>query len=479
MVRTLIILCCLVFATAECNKPHLIFIVADDLGWNDVGWRNSLILTPNLDALAHEGVILNQSYVQPICSPSRSAFMTGYYPYHIGTQNYVILKMSPVGVPARFVFLPEFLKTLGYSTHLVGKWHLGFCNWSYTPTYRGFDSFLGYYAGDEEYFSHRSQDFVQGSRADGLDFRLNKEVVLNNNGTYSTYVFADRVKSILEAISPDQPLFLNVAFQSVHSPLEVPQKFEDMYKNIKDKKRRIFSGMVSALDEAVGQIIGHLKDYGFYDDSVIVFTTDNGGQIKSGGNNWPLRGNKFTIWEGGTRSNAFVHSKLLKNPGRTYSSLFHAVDWTPTFVHLAGGNLTNVDGMNQWESIRDDQQGPRKDFVYNIYFNKKHIPSGIRVGSYKYIRGFPGEPSGWYPEPQSGRNVTRLPKETTYLFDVEQDPTERNNLAREKLILVQMMEKRLSRLSKTSSDALRQTSDLKGDPRFWNDAWTPGWCAYK
>lgn len=466
------------------QKPHIILIVADDLGWNDVGWHNRDMLTPNLDHLANNGVILNQSYVQPICSPSRSALMTGFYPYHIGTQNRVFMKMTPAGLPKRFKLLPEKLKDLGYNTHLVGKWHLGFCNWSYTPTYRGFDSFLGYYGGDEEYFTHMSKDFIEGTHANGIDFRFNKKALLSHNGTYSTYVFADRVKEILKTSSPNEPLFLELAFQSVHSPLEVPKKYENMYKNVKNRDRRIFSGMVTALDEAIGKVVDALKHHNFYDNSVIIFTTDNGGQVKSGGNNWPLRGNKFTIWEGGTRGVAFVHSKLIKKNNRVHTGLVHVVDWTPTILHLAGGTAEKVDGVNQWSAISNDEPSPRSSFVYNIYYNRNFSPSAIRLGKYKYIRGFPGTPSGWIPVPKSqvsnvSNNLTKSDNENVYLFDIEADPTERVNLARENPVLTKMMDNKLKELSASSVPDLIHTPDKHGDPSYWNNIWSPGWCTYR
>ncbi|KAI8515755.1 hypothetical protein Bbelb_065680 [Branchiostoma belcheri] len=160
------------------TQPHIVFIVADDLGWNDVGWHNPDVKTPVLDQLAHDGVILNQTYVNYVCTPSRTAFMTGYFPYHVGMQHMAMLPAQPSAVPSHFPFLPEKLKELGYATHVVGKWHLGFCNWNYTPTYRGFDSFYGFYNGQDDYYKHT----VQG----GLDLRDDKEVVKTKDGEYST-----------------------------------------------------------------------------------------------------------------------------------------------------------------------------------------------------------------------------------------------------------------------------------------------------
>ncbi|WAR29520.1 ARSB-like protein [Mya arenaria] len=293
------------------KPPHIIFIVADDLGWNDVGWHNDQMFTPNLDKMARAGVILNSSYVQPVCTPSRNCFMTGYYPFHTGLQHEVIHPSHPGYLPANFTTLPQKLKQLGYTTHIVGKWHLGFCDWKYTPTYRGFDSFMGYYNGAEDYFTH--------IRDNGYDFRFNTSVHHPPEGEYSANVISARAVEILDSVDPvrDQ-LYLYLPFQSVHAPLEVPERYENIYANISTKSRRQYCGMVSALDEAVGNITSALRDRGFMDNALIVFTTDNGGPTFTAANNLPLRGAKTTLWEGGTRGAAFVYSdNLLQNDGYT------------------------------------------------------------------------------------------------------------------------------------------------------------------
>ncbi|XP_048255353.1 arylsulfatase J-like [Haliotis rufescens] len=177
------------------EKPNIVFIVADDLGWNDVGYRNPQMITPNLDRLAKAGVILNSSYVQPLCSPSRNCFMSCYFPYHTGLQDGVIQTDAAKFLPANLTTLPQKLKQLGYDAHMVGKWHLGFCNWKYTPTERGFDTYLGHYSGAEDYFTHMLKD-PQGEV--GLDFHLNKIAYREANGTYSAYVFANRAVEFIE-----------------------------------------------------------------------------------------------------------------------------------------------------------------------------------------------------------------------------------------------------------------------------------------
>ncbi|GFY59697.1 arylsulfatase B [Trichonephila inaurata madagascariensis] len=283
----IIVIMCKIVEAAK--RPHIFFIVADDLGWNDIGWNNPEIQTPHLDELARNGVIMNQSYVQPICTPSRASFMTGYYPYHIGRQNCVVIVLEPTGVSIKYPFLPQKLKEIGYSTHIIGKWHLGHCNQSYTPLYRGFDSFLGFYYAEGDYYTHTIEKSVQVWQ-ELLDFHRNSYPTNQYKGVYTTEVMKNAVTELLSKSDPDIPLFLYLPFQAVHS-------------------------MVTAMDEAVGSLVTDMKRYGFWDNFLIAFISDNGGEVLSGGSNYPLRGAKMTLWEGGTRVPTFLYGDVLQKKG--------------------------------------------------------------------------------------------------------------------------------------------------------------------
>ncbi|KAL1419549.1 hypothetical protein MTO96_025291 [Rhipicephalus appendiculatus] len=190
----------LVVTKTEDRPPHIILIVADDLGWNDVSWNNHKMHTPNLERLAREGVILNQSYVLPTCTPTRAALLTGRYPYKLGIQGHGIRHLEPYGLPLGMATLPEELKRRNYSTHAFGKWHLGYCNWSLTPTHRGFDTFRGYYLGSGDYFNHtiserkpspqeyteEMQERHRSISAYGYDYRSGDSVDYTAKGIYST-----------------------------------------------------------------------------------------------------------------------------------------------------------------------------------------------------------------------------------------------------------------------------------------------------
>ena len=168
-------------ASSNAKPPHILLIVADDYGWSDVGYHGSVIKTPNLDQLSHDGLRLENYYVQPICTPTRSALMSGRYPIHTGMQHDVIHPRQPFGLPTNFTLLPQRLKESGYRTHIVGKWHLGFFAKPYLPLERGFDSFFGFLDGSEDHNTHKVYGF--------LDFRDGKEIATGYDGVYSVRCF--------------------------------------------------------------------------------------------------------------------------------------------------------------------------------------------------------------------------------------------------------------------------------------------------
>ncbi|KAH6925909.1 hypothetical protein HPB50_011876 [Hyalomma asiaticum] len=246
--------------------------------------------TPNLEKLARQGVILNQHYVLPTCTPTRAALLTGRYPYKMGMQGHGIRHLEPNGLPLGISTLPEELKRRNYSTHAFGKWHLGYCNLSLTPTRRGFDTFRGYYLGSQDYFSHTASVGKNGPEAAGYDYWKNESVDYSAQGHYSTYLIADHVIETIEDKSKKNgSLFLYVAFQAAHAPSQVPRGYQANCSSHANKKRVKLCGAL------------------------------NGGQVRYGGNNWPLRGNKNTLYEGGTRVPAFVSGPLLKRTNTTSS----------------------------------------------------------------------------------------------------------------------------------------------------------------
>lgn len=466
------------------GPPHILLIVADDLGWNDVGWRDRQMFSPVLDNLARDGVILNQTYMQSSCSPSRAALLTGLYPFRLGLQHSVIQAGKAEYLTDAVATLPQHLQQLGYSTHLVGKWHLGFCDWKYTPTYRGFDSFYGFYNAVEGYYSHIG-------KRDGYDFRDNEKVDWSAKGTYSTNLFAARAQEIIRNHNSSKPLFLFLSFQAVHAPFEVPQHYIDSHcSHVPKKDRRLLCGVLAAMDEAVGNVTRTLHQAGLADDTVVVFTTDNGGPVKKGSSNWPLRGSKTTLWEGGSRAVSFVHSRspdLVPARGSTFNGLMHVVDWFPTLLAIAQdkGESTilpkNIDGINMWRDIRRASRiGSREEIVYNIDDVKNN--AAIRVGRWKLIEGNPGKPHGWYNPPEGVRPATQPPNKqpSLQLFDLQLDPYETRNLAPSKVSLVRQLQRKLAvyRQDLVPAVSLKNAPVIRSSyPAYHNHTWAPGFCA--
>jgi len=482
-------------AWATMDKPNIIFIAVDDLGWNDVGWVNPDIISPNLNKLAKAGIVLDQYYVQPVCTPSRTAWMTGMYPYRLGMQHLVILPASPACVPTNQTFLPQIFKKNGYSTHALGKWHLGMCNWECTPTYRGFDSFLGFWQGGEDHYTKQV--------AGGYDFRNGTVLDKSANGTYSSYQMADRMEQIIHNVGGLEPIFMYAAFQNVHEPMQAPQKYLDMYPNIKNSNRKHLSAMVTATDDAVGRLVAALDKKGITNNTLIIFSADNGGWTTFGGNNYPLRGGKVSIFEGGTRVAGFVNGpeSILNKKGDKFEGLMHAVDWFPTLMSAAGLNYTdnNQDGMSQWEAINSRGPAQREEIIYNMDLGPQPLQgrAAIRMGDYKLIDGFPGLYEGWVkPDTvdasQQFEDADYLNYETIaaklpqgpgnftfqkYLFNLKDDPTEHHNLYLSHFEIAQKLEKRLKEVQQaTYRPPFYPPADPKGQPSNNGGNWEPGWC---
>uniref|UniRef100_A0A8D8LMK3 Arylsulfatase B n=1 Tax=Cacopsylla melanoneura TaxID=428564 RepID=A0A8D8LMK3_9HEMI len=396
--------------SAGSSKPHIIIILADDLGWNDVSFHgSSQIPTPNIDALAYNGLILNQHYVQALCTPSRAALMTGKYPIHTGMQHMVILEDEPWGLPLSEKILPQYLKEAGYATHALGKWHLGFFRQAYTPTARGFDTHYGYWQGLQDYFDHTVKATFRPYR--GLDMRRNMKVDNETIGIYATDLYTQEAVNLIAHHNKSKPMFLYLAHLAVHSgntydPLQALDEEVSKFMDIPDPKRRTYAGMVSRLDQSVGNVVAALRKHGMLENSIVLFMSDNGapsfGIHANYGSNYPLRGMKATPWDGGMRGVAAIWSPWLKHTQKVSSELFHISDWLPTLCAAAGIEIndTSLDGVNQWGTLTEGTKTQRSEILLNIdnLNDPKAYYAALRVDDLKYLTGTDnkGQADEWY-----------------------------------------------------------------------------------
>ncbi|XP_070560380.1 arylsulfatase J-like isoform X2 [Ptychodera flava] len=493
---------------AQQGKPHIVLVVIDDWGWGDVSFHGSAIYAPNIDKLAYNGIILNNYYVQSICSPSRGALMTGKYPIHIGLQHEQINSPCPFGLSLNETTLAQRLQGLGYSTHLVGKWHLGFYTERHTPTQRGFDSHFGYYNGYIDYYDRLIGWDIMGYW--GYDMRRNGVLDYTTYGQYATELFTKEAIEVIEsATNSSKPMFLMLSHLGVHSsnfiyPLQAPSKYVRRYPHIQSRTRRLVAGMLAAVDDSIGMVVQALKANHMYDNSIIIVTTDNGGavdgQMGNDASNWPLRGSKHTLWEGGIRGTAFLHSPLfrLADPPMIVTEMIHISDWMPTLYHIAGGDVSdlpdNLDSFNQWDTITRGTPSQRTEILHNI--DPISEVAALRVGDYKVILGVdPSNPySDWYqPTDATKEHGKRLipelqircgpkPHDAAYncdlskrpcLYDISRDPCEYENLADKYPDVLQRLLSRLEEYNSTAVEPLYADPDPRSDPALHNGAWVP------
>jgi arylsulfatase A-like enzyme len=438
------------------RKPNIIFIMADDLGNADLGYRGGEIRTPNIDRLANGGVRLESFYGEQVCTPSRAALMTGRYPMRCGLQTLVIFPSHTYGLPTDERTLPQALKEAGYRTLMVGKWHLGHADKKYWPQNRGFDHFYGNVMGEVDYFTKE--------RGGVIDWQRNG-TFLKEDGYFTTQIGDEAVK-LIEEQDGNAPFFLYFASLAPHAPYQVPDAYADVYKNtISSPTRRTYAGMITALDEQIGRMIAALERKGLRDNTLILFSTDNGApttglfatgarseqeRVTSGGvgiherpptSNGNLRGGKGSIYEGGVRVVAFANWPTRLKP-RVVNEPLHMVDVMPTLLALADGKASPdhpLDGKNIWPTLADEKPSPHEDVLIVV----EAFRGAIRKGNWKLVK------------------VALLPGKTE-LFDVAKDPGETTNVAADHPDIVRDLEDRLLAYAKQQ----KPSEWIKAQPAF-------------
>lgn len=431
------------------SPPNIVYIVADDLGWKDVGFHGSEIKTPNIDALAAGGARLEQFYAQPMCTPTRACLMTGRYPFRYGLQTAVILSIHTYGLPTDEWLLPQALKEAGYETAIVGKWHLGHADRKYWPRQRGFDYQYGAMIGEVDYFTHEEHGVLDW-------YRDNQP--LKEEGYTTTLIGNDAVK-LIESHDTRTPLYLYLAFNAPHTPYQAPAEYVDRYKSIEDPTRRIYAGMVTCMDEQIGRVVAAVEKKGMRDNTLIVFQSDNGGtrnamfagvmadmsKVKIPCDNGPFREGKGTLYEGGTRVCALANWPGHIKAGSTVDGMIHVVDMYPTLAAVAGASTSKckpLDGLDVWSTISRGDPSPRAELVYNI----EPFRAALRQGDWKLV---------WR---------TPLPA-AVELYNIAGDPSESKNVATDHPDRVAALQRRVNELAsamvkplflQTEFDAMRK-----------------------
>eukprot|EP00054_Salpingoeca_dolichothecata_P000568 m.17057 g.17057 ORF g.17057 m.17057 type:complete len:525 (-) comp10924_c0_seq1:16-1590(-) len=495
MKLVLLVLC----AAVVYAKPNFLLLFIDDCGFCDVGYCDKTVLTPHLTDLAMSGIRFSSHHTWNWCAPSRGQLMSGRYAPNNGYMQGGDGGTDTRALPLNFTLLPAVLKTAGYKTYAAGKYHLGYPTNDYLPTSRGFDSWLGYLTGAEDYYWHNQTHGGCAARdlwSDGGPVTDPKHFP-----EYSIFTFANQLIKNIEEHDPEHPFFIYAPFQSIHSPPEVPQRFVDLYKDDlakcapfeRDPKkgyqckdddngdakncfctRLIVKARMSALDEAIANITAALKQKGMWEDTIVVFSGDNGGPEFYGHWNGGLRGEKFSQWQGGITPAGFIHSPLIPahRQGTWFNHTMHETDWLPTFAALAGAELPpyQIDGRNAWDAVINGSSY-RNETLLGI--------ATITIGQYKLFAENPsgtainhgcilGTNGGWIAAPpSSSKNLcpsitcsdatTSVDKwlcsnpcsmESPCLYDLANDPLERNDIAANNPDIVSKMLTRLKELQK-------------------------------
>lgn len=390
-------------AQNKTTRPNIIYMMADDLGYADLScYGRKDYKTPNLDKLALEGMRFNNAYATaPVCTPTRVAFMTGRYPARlkVGLHEPIAegTKDSLVGLSPSIPSIAKLMHKAGYETLLVGKWHLGYKP-EFSPMANGFDYFFGFHAGATDYISHKSQT--------GADDLYENDKLIHRDG-YITDLFSDKAVALIKS-KHKKPFFLALTFNAPHWPWQArgDKPYPDTLAWTKGGSKQTYAKMMEALDDAVGNILKALDDAGIAQKTVVIFTSDNGGERYS--DNGMYRGGKMNLWEGGIREPAFIRWPGKIKPNSTSNQVVATMDWTASILALAGAKADPafpLDGMDIMPVILGKNKAVDRTLYWRVF--QRNQNKAMREGKWKYLQD---------------------EKQNEYLFDLEADPSENNNL---------------------------------------------------
>jgi arylsulfatase A-like enzyme len=385
-------LAALAAAPAAERKPNVIVIIADDLGYADLGMQGSAIIpTPNIDSIAKNGVRFTDAYATaPVSAPSRAGILTGRHQQRCGFEFNAVAEMPPgviFGLPLSEKTLAGHLKPLGYTTGLVGKWHLGSPE-GYRPNERGFDEFYGFLEGASRYLP-AGRPFPRG--ADPGTGEKEQHIVRNNvplvEEEYLTDAFGREAVAFIDR-HHEKPFFLYLAFNAPHVPLQATEKYLKRFASVKiegGERKRHYMAMVSAMDDNIGRVLEALRKHGVENDTLIFFASDNGG-TPGKGSNAPLRGFKQDVWEGGIRVPFCLQWKNHIPAGRVVGNLISLMDITPTALAAAGASVPEnsaLDGANLLPFLTGKNTALPHD---RLFWRYGTLQCAVRSGDWKSVR---------------------------------------------------------------------------------------------
>ena len=409
------------------QKPNVIVIVADDLGYNDVGFNGCKdIPTPNIDRIAKAGVVFSSGHVTyGVCSPSRAGLLTGRYQYRFGYERnpLYVTSDSTMGLSLGEETMADILGRSGYNSMLVGKWHLG-AHKSLHPTKRGFNAFFGFLGGGHHYFPEKwTLQNPEDANGEGESYKtkLNRNYAVVEETEYLTDAFSREAVSFVER-NQSKPFFLYLAYNAPHGPLQATEKYLNRFENIKNPKRKTYAAMVSAVDDGVGRLLDKLKETGQIDNTIIVFLSDNGGPLAdNGSNNTPLRGQKGGVFEGGIRV-PFAMQWTNKIPASsTYDKPIISLDILSTVLaNIKGASkpTKSLDGVNLLPFLTNKNKNSPHNFLFWRMFDKNNY-AVITKDEKKMV----------------------ILKDSLYLYDLKKEINEKTNITDKEKALTEEIKK--------------------------------------
>eukprot|EP01084_Bolivina_argentea_P289517 497179_1 len=446
-----VLLSLILFTNGQYNGklPNIVFMLTDDLGWNSA-YHNTEEITPTLDGMVKSSLVLSSFYVYKYCSPTRGSFLTGRFPYKLcATRNNLNPATIPEGINLGYTYISKKLQEANppYISYQVGKWHQGIFTSQYTPVGRGFNKSYGFLSGGEDHYNQHN--FWGCPNAPAVDLYASDKPALGRNDTYNGYEFTEAAINFITnhvKENPINPFFIYFALHNTHGPIEAPNDIIKMY-NFNQTLRNKFDAMTTVVDQSVKNVTDTLKKLNIWNNTLFIWTNDNGSPVSVGGSNYPFRGSKGNNFEGGVHVPLLITGGILPNSmkGKKLNGLMHITDWYATFCYLAGAINPNdnnpnapsqIDSINMWPYLSGKvNESPRNIIIHDHLMYTDVTQGAIRNGKYKLVIMNESQAS-WYgqfsPNESWTKNMTQIyacSVNNPCLFDLDLDITEHNDIS--------------------------------------------------